>query len=511
MKLFGLFRPKASAAPVKQAHEISAPSRDAGSFRGSFFDWRPRRTLVRGEGAAERRTLNRRIEDLYANDGTAKSAVDSLATNICGTGLEPQPSIPWQRLGISREQAQELQERAGWLWYEWERQADYRDQVAFPLLQNMAVRSLIKAGEFVHLPVVEKRPRAGCRFRLRIQSVSPDRLMTPYGDEQNPYMHDGVEVSETGIPQAYWIASPKPSYGYTDYRSLTREDFMRIPARMPLGRKGIFHVFCPEQEEQYRGVSVLAPVVAALRRFSDSIDNELAAQVMASSFPIFVSLANGPQDLPNFVREQDNGPEGKRYYQAIEGGQILYGNEGEKPEVLESSRPSQNFLSFCELILRQTGAALGIPYEVLTKDFSKTNYSSARAALLEAWRVYDVYRRFFVRQYCQPIYEMVMDEAYLGGFLELPCSPVEYFANRTLWTNARWNGPSRGYVDPLKEAQAQIALINAGLMSRSDAIAERGGDFDEVTQSLGEEAKAREAAGLGTTGQSGRTQEPTDA
>ena len=231
---------------------------------------------------------------------------------------------------------------------------------------------------------------------------------------------------------------------------------------------------------------------------------------MASSFPIFVSLANGPQDLPNFVREQDNGPEGKRYYQAIEGGQILYGNEGEKPEVLESSRPSQNFLSFCELILRQTGAALGIPYEVLTKDFSKTNYSSARAALLEAWRVYDVYRRFFVRQYCQPIYEMVMDEAYLGGFLELPCSPVEYFANRTLWTNARWNGPSRGYVDPLKEAQAQIALINAGLMSRSDAIAERGGDFDEVTQSLGEEAKAREAAGLSTTGQAGSTQEPTD-
>lgn len=293
MKLFGLFRPKASAAPVKQAHEISAPSRDAGSFRGAFFDWRPRRTLVRGEGAAERRTLNRRIEDLYANDGTAKSAVDSLATNICGTGLEPQPSIPWQRLGISREQAQELQERAGWLWYEWERQADYRDQVAFPLLQNMAVRSLIKAGEFVHLPVVEKRPRAGCRFRLRIQSVSPDRLMTPYGDEQNPYMHDGVEVSETGIPQAYWIASPKPSYGYTDYRSLTREDFMRIPARMPLGRKGIFHVFCPEQEEQYRGVSVLAPVVAALRRFSDSIDNELTAQVMASSFPVFISLSNG--------------------------------------------------------------------------------------------------------------------------------------------------------------------------------------------------------------------------
>ena len=105
---------------------------------------------------------------------------------------------------------------------------------------------------------------------------------------------------------------------------------------------------------------------------------------------------------------------------------------------------------------------------------------------------------------------MVIDEAYLNGFLKLPCSPAEYFANRTLWTNARWNGPSRGYVDPLKEAQAQIELINAGLMSRTDAIAERGGDFDEVTQSLGEELKARTAAGLGEAARQDSTQEPTN-
>lgn len=66
-----------------------------------------------------------------------------------------------------------------------------------------------------------------------------------------------------------------------------------------------------------------------------------------------------------------------------------------------------------------------------------------------------------------------------------------------MWTNARWTGPARGYVDPLKEVQAQIAAIDAGLMSRSDAIAERGGVFDEVTQRLAEEKTMREEAGLG--------------
>ncbi len=486
---------KAVTAPVRQSQELPRPSHDAGSMRGQWADWNPIRIHVKGSLQNERGRLNARVDDLYANNGTAKSAVNSLTTNIVAAGLTPQSILPWKRLGIDREQARELQDQIEWLWDEWCQQAHYRGQYGFATLQSVAVRSLIRSGEFVHLPIMEKRPRAGTRFRLRIQDVSPARLRTPEDRAEDPYLHDGVEVNETGVPVAYWIASPQPQYGYVPIYTLTSDQFVRLPASLPLGRRGVFHVFAPEEEEQYRGVSALSPVVNFLRSFTDSIDNELLAQVLASSFPVFIGLENGPADLPGYVQQSNNRPE-PRYYQDIQGGQIMYGNQGEKPEVLESSRPSANFLSFCDLILHQIGAAVGIPYEVLTKDFSKTNYSSARAALLEAWRVYDTYRAFFVCQYCQPIFGMVLEEAFLGGLIDLPVTVGDFYARRNLWANARWTGPARGYVDPQKEIVANIKALEAGLASRSDIVAERGGDFEEISQRLAEEKELRQELGI---------------
>ena len=483
-----LFGGTKASAPVKQSHTLPGVSRNSGAFRGALRDWRPLRSIVRGTSDRERELTADRVEDLFRNDGVTRSVVNSMTTNVVGKGLTAQSIIPYKRLGISQDQARDLQDQIEWLWLEWTTDAHYRGQYNFETLQSLAVRSLVRSGEFLHLPVMEKRPRSGCRFRLRIQDVDPRRLRTPYERLQDPRYHDGVEVNETGVPVAYWIMSPAPQVGYVDYSALGPNDYQRYPAVLNFGRKGIFHVFKADEEEQYRGTSALSPVVTFLRNFTDSIDNELLAQVIASSFPIFIELENGTNDLPDYVKEQDEGPdEERRYYQEVNGGQIVYGNKGEKPQVLENSRPSSNFQNFCTLLLRMIGASLELPYETITKDFSKTNYSSARAALLEAYRVYEVYRTDLVRQYCQPVFSMVIEEAFLSGLLDLPCTVSGFYRDRTLWTNARWVAPARGYIDPQKETNANIALIEAGLMSRSEAIAERGGDFDDVVQRLADE------------------------
>ena len=121
----------------------------------------------------------------------------------------------------------------------------------------------------------------------------------------------------------------------------------------------------------------------------------------------------------------------------------------------------------------------------------------ARAARLEAWRGYEGYRSFIVRHYCQPLWTMVQEEAWLRGYLQLPKAAPDFYAGLTYWCNTRWIGPARGYIDPTKEIAANIAAIEAGLMTRSEAIAERGGDFDEVAEQLAnEQARLKE---LGVT------------
>jgi capsid protein len=54
---------------------------------------------------------------------------------------------------------------------------------------------------------------------------------------------------------------------------------------------------------------------------------------------------------------------------------------GDKVSPFTPSRPNSGYGQFVENVLRHIGAGLNIPFELLMKDFSKTNYSSARAAL----------------------------------------------------------------------------------------------------------------------------------
>lgn len=489
-------------AAIQQGHPTSAASLDSGAFRGSLKTYLPPRVRGRDQAAFERDLTISRVEDLYGNDGIAKSGVNSIATNVIGTGLTPQSVIPAKRLGLPPEDVKDVQDQMEWLWSEWCGQAHYREQLGFEDLQLLGLRSLIRNGELVHLPVMDDRP--GCRFALRIQDIRPSRLRTPRDKQYDPLLHDGVELTPTGVPLAYWIANPAPSTfpggGIIDDSALTSGAFRRIPARIG-HRRGLFHIFRPEAEEQFRGISCLAPAVKFFRHLNDSIDYELMAQVLAAAFPVFIGQENGPQALPGYVQEDlDGDGEEKRYYQEIPAGGVMYGNKGEKPEVLESKRPSANFLNFCELVLRILASALEIPYEVLTKDFSKTTYSSARAALLEAWRVYEVYRSFFTRHYCQPIWTMVQEEAWLRGYLRLPQGAPDFHAGLAYWCNTRWIGPARGYIDPTKEIAANISAIEAGLMTRSEAIAERGGDFDEVAEQLAGEQDRLKELGIAPVG-----------
>lgn len=59
---------------------------------------------------------------------------------------------------------------------------------------------------------------------------------------------------------------------------------------------------------------------------------------------------------------------------------------------------------------------------------------------------------------------------------------------------------------PHQEIAANIAAIDAGLMSRSEAIAERGSDFDEIAEQLAREQARYAELGIAVT--SGRKSTP---
>lgn len=477
----------AAGRPLSAQSAPAAPSLDAGSYRGSISNWRPRRVTSRAQEFAERTTASRRAEDSFANNWAARSGITVIADNAIGTGLVPQMSLPWKRLGLDKDAARQLQEDMAWEWYLWTREAHASGIMQFEDLQYLAMLSALRNGECLHLPVMLTSERR--RYALAIQDVAPSRLCTPSDFSADYAVRDGVRLSAEGQPEGYYIACPPPELSTPGEDALSSSYFAYRPAWIA-HRKNVLHLFRCESEGQVRGVSRLSNASKLFRNLNDCLDYELFAQIIAASFPVFFAVEGGaanmpPEMLQSYGMAEKTTPE--REYQEVGPGTNIYGAPGEKPYVLESKRPSANFTNFVEIILRAQAASMGIPYESLAKDFSKTNYSSGRMALNEAWKLYSFYRRWFARMYCQPIFEMVMEEAYLRDRLTLPPAAPDWYENRALYCNVEWVGPARGFVDPVKEVQATILRLQNDLMTYGEAWSEAGGDFADGVETMREE------------------------
>jgi len=93
---------------------------------------------------------------------------------------------------------------------------------------------------------------------------------------------------------------------------------------------------------------------------------------------------------------------------------------------------------------------------------------------------------------CRPIWARFMDTAVLAGALRLP----GYDRKRGEYLAADWLPTKWDWVDPLKDANAEIAQIEAGLKSRTQGIAERGYDAEQVDREIAAERKREVALGL---------------
>ena len=104
--------------------------------------------------------------------------------------------------------------------------------------------------------------------------------------------------------------------------------------------------------------------------------------------------------------------------------------------------------------------------------------------------------RWFVNDFCQPIYELFLTEAvangriYAPGFLNDPA--VKY-----AWANAEWNGPAQGQLDPVKEATAAKIRVEQGFSTRERETVEiNGGDFEGNVNQAKMENEKMEKSGL---------------
>jgi lambda family phage portal protein len=176
-------------------------------------------------------------------------------------------------------------------------------------------------------------------------------------------------------------------------------------------------------------------------------------------------------------------------------GAVQFLNKGETANVANPGRPNAQFDGFVKSILRQVGASLEIPYELLVKHFD-SSYSASRAALLEAWKMFRMRRAWLSADFNQPIYEEWFVDAVVKGRINAPGlfdDPLLFRA----YTKAEWHGPAQGQLDPVKEVNAAVTRIDNGLSTGEKEAAElTGTDYSLNLQTRSREVELLKKYGL---------------
>jgi lambda family phage portal protein len=444
-------------------------------------------------------TIVSRSRDLTRNHGIAEGAKQTNVDNIVGTGLKLVARPDYRSLGRDIKWAKEWARLVEALWSQWagRTDCDATNIDDFDGLTRLHFQACWENGDSFALPLWLPNPAR--KFATRLQIIEADRVSNPDNRPDTASLRGGIEVDAYGAPVALYVRKSHPGDGY-GLMAFTPGEWERVPFETQWGRRRALHLFDKGRAGQRRGKPSLTAVMRQFKVLGDFTNAELKAAVVNAMVALVTESSLSEEGLVEVLSGNadalDSYTQGlqQRNRSAIDfaAGQIVPLGLGEKLSSFTPGRPSTSFEPFVTSLFRHIAAGLNIPYELLLKDFSKTNYSSARAALLEAWRFFKGRRAWLSQRWASPVYELWLEEAINAGLIEAP----DFYENRAAYCRARWIGAGRGWIDPLKEAQAAGERMRLGLSTLEGECAEQGDDWEEIAEQREYEIGVLEERGL---------------
>jgi lambda family phage portal protein len=466
MGLFDRFRRRApgGSAAVRARLEGAMAKR---RLRG----WNPPLENINALVASGGPRLLARSRELVVTNGYAANACEAFAANLVGDGIKPSSLI---------EDA-DLRDRVQKLWLAWTDEADADGLTDFYGLQAMVAREMFVAGEcFVRLR--PRRAEDGLMVPMQLQLLQSEML--PFEKTETAAngnrIRCGIEFDGIGRRVAYHFRRRHPGDS-TDQR-VAVPDTVRVPAG------DVLHIYRPIDAGQIRGLPHVAPAMVRLFLLDQYDDAELDRKKTAAMFAGFITKTAPEEPM---MGEGAADTEGAAIA-SLEPGTMQVLLPGEDVKFSSPADVGGGYEAFQYRTLLAVSASLGLPYHLVTGDVRQANYSSLRAELVEfRRRIGQLQHGVIVHQFCRAVWARWMETAVLSGALDLPgfaAAPGRFRA-------AQWIPPRWDWVDPLKDIQAQVLAMEAGITSRRKVVEATGYDIEEVDRENA--ADAGRAADLG--------------
>lgn len=416
---------------------------------------------INPEVGAALEQVRRRARHKYQNNPWVRNGVDNWVASLTGPGI----------MATSAHTDTDQRAKLDQEFTAWAAEADADGRTDWFGIQAEIARAMIVDGEAF---VQKIATRDGLRLRM-IPAEQVDQAMTRELSSGR-FVVQGVEFDADGMRTAYWIHPSRPTALYPTY-----EPPVRIDA------EDICHVFKPLAAGQVRGISWLAPIILQANELDQLCDALLVGTKVAAMHAGFIVDPNATGSV-----SIDGDQTGDLSEASLEPGVLRLLPAGTD---IRFSTPQQarDVGAFLRLNLQSLAAGLGLPEHLLSGDLSNANYSSLRAGLLPfRARVEQIQYGVLAPQLLRPVWQRVIGLAVLSGVLETD----DYETSRTQYDAVEWIMPRPMQVDPLKDTQAIREMLDSGLMSRRQAVAEQGWNIEKLDAEIAADRQRESELGL---------------
>lgn len=399
-----------------------------------------------------RYALAARGRGAVVNNPLAQAAVTAWVAQAVGAGIKP------TSLHTDAAVRSALNARFA----AWVDTADADGRTDWYGIQAALFRSMVVTGEGLAVLV---NTAAG----LRVRVLDPEQLDASYYAllDNGHRVVAGVEFDGAGLRVGYHLLDQPPGLELALQRNRRR-----------VLADDVIHVFRQDWPGQVRGVSYFGPALERLQDLDEWRQAQLAQQKVSALLAGFVTSPDGTGEP--FSGEKD----GDTLVGGLAPGQLSYLSPGQDVRFTQPPTIAAGSNEFASTLEREVACALGLPAHVFG-DVTRANYSSLKTAQT-AWRarVEAIQWGCFIPLVCLPVWRRFVTLEVLSGRVESTVDaalPVKHVT------------PSWPTLEALKEINASVEALRAGLATRRGILDALGEDVEEIDAiQAADEARAKQ-------------------
>lgn len=418
--------------------------------------------------------------ELRRDDPIVGQGINTFLANVIQDGFVPEPQT-----GDPEIDAQ-LKDR----WATWAADpmlCDAEWHRTFHDFETLATDALIVDGDIIANPL-----QSG-----HLQWFEAHRMRSPLQQSNRKNANDiihGVEKDRVGRRLRYWITKQdydgfRFNFSLNDLQPFQAYDRDAFTQTL---EKNIFHVYFPSRFSQTRGVTKLAPATIIAGMHKDLQYATLVKSQVAACVTLFRMLPQGTEvalesdDWKDLLGDEEQDPcdplETRRVFGLAPGAVLQSRVPGETLEAFTPQVPTAEFFNHSRMLLTFIAVNLDIPLILLLMDGSETNFSGWRGAMDQAKLKFRMFQRKLAEGFHTPVYRWKLRQ-WLATSPDLKRA-FDVIGPRLFAHD--WHYPRWPYIEPAKDAAADLMQMRNGLNSPRRILRKNGLDHATIV------AEARE-------------------